>query len=207
LSTSKAEHVPMIESALGSCHAGRVEIRVVPNVGRDIGPLLTVFGETILTDYDVFGHLHTKRSLALGDLQIGENWRRFCREHLLGAQHPMMDLILRSFADDPKLGLVFPSDPHLWPVGDRTTLEHLAGRLDLDAAIPQHLFYPLGTMFWARSVALAALFELGLAWEDYPPEPLPYDGTILHAIERVLPLLTRHRGFKVAATHVPGIRR
>ena len=193
LSTSKAEHVPVIESTLGSCHAGRVEIRVVPNVGRDIGPLLTAFGETILADYDVFGHLHTKRSVALGDPRIGENWRNFCREHLLGAQHPMMDLILKSFSDDPKLGLVFPSDPHIWPVGDTTTLKGLTRRLGLDAAIPQQLFYPLGTMFWARSAALAPLFELGLSWEDYPQEPLPYDGTVLHAIERLVTLVALHR--------------
>ena len=69
------------------------------------------------------------------------------------------------------------------------------------------LFYPLGTMFWARTTALAPLFELGLSWEDYPAELLPYDGTVLHAIERLVTLVTRHRGFKIAATHVPGIGR
>jgi glycosyltransferase involved in cell wall biosynthesis len=207
LSTSKAEHVPMIESALGSHHGGRVEIRLVPNVGRDIGPLLTAFGETILAGYDVFGHLHTKRSLVLGDPRTGENWRNFCREHLLGAQYPMMDEILKALLDDPKLGLVFPSDPHLWPVGDTKALQRLASRLSLNAAIPQQLFYPLGTMFWARTAALAPLLELGLSWEDYPPEPLPYDGTLLHAIERLVTLLVRHRGFELAATHVPGIGR
>ena len=110
--------MPIIESTLSSYQAGRVEIQVVPNVGRDIGPLLTAFGQTILEGYDIFGHLHTKRSLVLGDPQIGKTWRNFCREHLLGPQHPMMDLILKSFSDDPKLGLVFPSDPHLWPIGD-----------------------------------------------------------------------------------------
>ena len=207
LSTSKAEHVPMIESTLGSCQAGRVEIRVVPNVGRDIGPLLTAFGETILAEYHVFGHLHTKRSLTLPDPRMGESWRIFCREHLLGARYPMMDVILKSFSDDPKRGLVFPSDPHIWPTGDTTALEGLARRLGLDGAIPQQLFYPLGTMFWARTAALAPLFELGLSWEDYPQEPLPYDGTVLHAVERLMTLVTLHQGFTVAGTHVPGIGR
>jgi glycosyltransferase involved in cell wall biosynthesis/SAM-dependent methyltransferase len=207
LSTSKAEHVPMIETALASSHRGRVEIRVVPNVGRDIGPLLTAFGETILADYQVLGHLHSKRSLVLGDPRVGEKWRHFCREHLLGWQHPMMDLILKSFSEDPSLGLVLPSDPHLWPVGQTEALARLASRLGLGAVIPQQLFYPLGTMFWARIPALAPLFELGLGWEDYPPEPLPYDGTLLHAIERLVTLVVRDRGFKVAATHVPGIGR
>jgi lipopolysaccharide biosynthesis protein len=62
-------------------------------------------------------------------------------------------------------------------------------------------------MFWARTSALAPLFEAGLSWEDYRPEPLPYDGTVLHAIERLVTLITRDRGFKIAATHVPGIGR
>ena len=205
LSTSKPEHVPMIERTLGSYRAGRVEIRVVPNVDRDIGPLFTAFREQILAGYDVFGHLHTKRSLILDDPRIGEKWRNFCREHLLGARHPMMDLILKSFSDDPQLGLVFPSDPHIWPVGDTTTLQCLAHRLGLDGTIPQQLFYPLGTMFWARTAAVAPLFELGLDWQDYPPEPLPGHGTILHASERLVTLMTQHRGFTVAATHIPGI--
>ena len=115
----------------------------------------------------------------------------------------MMDLILQSFADDPDLGLVFPSDPHLWPVGDTRALKCLAGRLGLDAAIPQQLFYPLGTMFWARTAALAPLFELGLSWKLCPPEPLAYDSTILHAIERLVTSVARRRGFQIAATHVP----
>jgi lipopolysaccharide biosynthesis protein len=41
--------------------------------------------------------------------------------------------------------------------------------------------------------------------EDYPPEPLPHDGTILHAIERLLPFVARHAGCRFATTHVPGV--
>ena len=52
LSTSNAD-VPVIEKALGSYRATHVEIRVVPNVGRDIGPLLTAFGQRIMADYRV----------------------------------------------------------------------------------------------------------------------------------------------------------
>jgi lipopolysaccharide biosynthesis protein len=57
-------------------------------------------------------------------------------------------------------------------------------------------------MFGARTAALAPFFELGLCWEA--PEPLPYDGTVLHAIERLVTLMARDRGFEIAAIHVPG---
>jgi lipopolysaccharide biosynthesis protein len=37
-----------------------VDIRIQPNRGRDIGPLLRVW-ETICQKYDLIGHLHTKK--------------------------------------------------------------------------------------------------------------------------------------------------
>jgi hypothetical protein len=38
---------------------------------------------------------------------------------------------------------------------------------------------------------LSPLIELNLQWDDYPLEPLPYDATFLHAIDRLLPLTLR----------------
>jgi hypothetical protein len=65
----------------------------------------------------------------------------------------------------------------------------------------------VGTMFWARTDAIAPLLELDLGWNDYPAEPVPYDGTILHATERLFPVVAQHRGFEIAGTYVPGVAR
>ena len=51
------------------------------------------------------------------------------------------------------------------------------------------------------------MLELDLIWSDYPVEPVAYDGTILHAIERLLPVVAQHRGFEIAGTYVPGVTR
>jgi lipopolysaccharide biosynthesis protein len=67
--------------------------------------------------------------------------------------------------------------------------------------------FPVGTMFWARPRALKPMFELGLDWTDFPEEPLPYDGSILHAIERLLPLVAEAQGFSPAVTFVPSLTR
>lgn len=40
-------------------------------------------------------------------------------------------------------------------------------------------------MFWIRSSVLGKFVELELVWRDYAAEPLPIDGTIVHAIERL----------------------
>lgn len=74
-------------------------------------------------------------------------------------------------------------------------------------ALPAEIDFPAGSMFWARSQALLPLFDLGLGWDDYPEEPVPHDGTILHALERLVPVVVESRGFRVAVTHIPGIGR
>lgn len=37
-----------------------IKVRIVPNRGRDIGPLISEFAEE-LQKYDVIGHFHTKK--------------------------------------------------------------------------------------------------------------------------------------------------
>jgi lipopolysaccharide biosynthesis protein len=49
------------------------------------------------------------------------------------------------------------------------------------------------------------LFGLNLGWDDYPEEPVPIDGTILHALERLLPFVANHAGYQYATTYIPGM--
>ena len=119
----------------------------------------------------------------------------------------MADQILAAMHRDHELGLVFPDDPHCmgW-TENRTHAEELTKRLDLPE-LPDAINFPIGTMFWARSGALNRLYQLGLSWDDYPAEPLGYDGTMLHAIERLLPQICLASGQHYALTHVPGFSR
>jgi len=54
---------------------------------------------------------------------------------------------------------------------------------------------------------LTPIFEIGLDWQDYPMEPLPDDGSILHALERLLPFVVSKQGFRLMLTNVAGITR
>jgi len=78
---------------------------------------------------------------------------------------------------------------------------------DVGLATQNHIQLPSRTMFWARTAALKPLLELGLTWDDYPAEPLPHDGSLLHAIERILPFVVQKGGFRTVVTNVPGITR
>lgn len=206
LSTNESGKAEELREATEGYDRGTVTIRVVPNRGRDIAPFLTAFGDELVHDYDVVGHLHGKRSLLAADLVVGETWREFLWQNMLGGLYPMMDAILDRFAADDGLGLVFPDDPHLaaWD-RNRNLAADLSRRMGITEALPPFFDFPIGTMFWARPEALKPLFALGLGWDDYPQEPVPNDGTLLHAIERLLPLVARHEGYRYATTHIPGI--
>ena len=81
----------------------------------------------------------------------------------------MMDVILDRFARDSKLGLVFPCDPNVcgWSL-NRFDANVLLERMGIVTELPDSFFFPIGTMFWARTDAIAPLLQLDLNWSDYP---------------------------------------
>jgi len=203
LTTDDERKIRGLGEATRGYDRGSVLVRLVPNRGRDIGPFMTHAGD-LLGDYDVIGHVHSKRSVSL-DKGAGDSWREFLWQHLIGDCHPMMDLILARFAGDAELGIVFPDDPHLSDWDDnREIAERLRARMGIPEPLPPFFDFPIGTMFWARSAALRPLLALKLDWNDYPEEPVAIDGTILHALERLLPFAAAHAGYRYATTSVPG---
>jgi glycosyltransferase involved in cell wall biosynthesis/2-polyprenyl-3-methyl-5-hydroxy-6-metoxy-1,4-benzoquinol methylase len=198
----------LVVEALKEYKGNIVDIQLVPNRGRDIGPFLTAFGHKILANYDFVGHIHTKKSVDIKDASVGETWRQFLLEHLLGGESGVMaDNILSRLHNDASVGLVFPDDPYI--VGWEANLsiaKPLAQKLGFEN-LPEHFVFPVGTMFWAKTAALAPLINLNLDWEDYPEEPLPYDGSLLHAIERLFFLCPLLNNMQSATTHVIGLTR
>jgi glycosyltransferase involved in cell wall biosynthesis len=192
-------------SAIFLGYRGRVQIRTFPNKGRDLGPFLSGFHEALFGgNYDVVGHIHGKKSLDL-DAAMGETWRNFLWDNLIGGAHVMMDIAIRAFENDPTVGLLHAEDPHLVAWSDnRDVAETLAERMRLSTPLADFFDFPLGTMFWARPAALRPIIDLGLTWNDFPPEPLAYDGTLLHALERLLPFVAKETGFSVGGLRAPG---
>lgn len=182
---------------------GDAEVEVTPNRGRDIGPFLHVLRRTATRGYHAIGHLHAKRSTAT-DTAMGDRWRDFLWQNLAGPA-PMLDTAAQAFFGRQEIGLVMAEDPHLVGWDENQALaESLRVRMGLRLPLERFFDFPLGTMFWARPAALSPLLRLELGWDDYPPEPLPYDGTVLHALERLIPFVVRDGGYQVAGVRVPG---
>lgn len=205
VTTDTPEKADRLSRSFASWDRGSVQVRTMPNRGRDLGPLLTGL-RAELAGYDVVGHVHSKRSPLSGDATLGETWRSFLWENLVGGRHAMLDVILSAFRTRPELGLVFPSDPHLMGWTDNREAAHpLARRLGVMESLADSFDFPLGTMFWTARDVFARLVELDLCWDDYPQEPLPYDGTMLHALERLIPAVAHAAGRTSLVTHVPGV--
>jgi len=190
-------------------YRGRIDVRVVPNQGRHLGPFLTGLACEISNQkYDVFGHVHAKRSVGVNDTWgnlHGSPWREFLWENLIGGTYPMLDLAISAFAGHPDIGLLIAEEPHLvgWDE-NRAIAETLAERMGIVSPLEDFFDFPVGAMFWARPSALQPLLTLHLEWDDYPPEPLPADGTLLHALERLVPYAATCAGLRVAGLRVPG---
>ena len=180
---------------------GAVDIQIVPNRGRDVGPFLSCLPRLIEAGYEVVGHVHGKQSSSI-DAGMGDRWRTFLWENLVGPE-PVLDTICAEFANRPGLGLVMAEDPHLvgWD-GNYAHAEALHHRMGLAGQLPKYLDFPLGTMFWARATALTKFASVGLTLDDYPEEPLPDDATVVHAIERLIPIVVDAAGFETASIRV-----
>lgn len=197
------------ERHLGA-YGGRVaRLDIVPNAGRDIGPLLSAFAEDMVRDHDVIGHVHTKQSAHVQNNAVIADWIELTLSGIVGGPKagPMLDRILWAMQRDDRTGIVYPDDPNIlgW-TNNIAPARRLAARMGLES-LPEHFNFPMGTMFWMRSKAFKPFVDLGLVWSNYPVEPLPIDGTMLHALERLFGVVPAAQGWRTQVTYTRGIVR
>lgn len=183
-------------------NCGRVVTAVNPNKGRNFRSLLVDFREAI-SSYDYIIHLHGKKSLYTGSPQSG--WLDYLLEFIL-TDKQILCKTLSIFANNPDAGLYYPVfSQYFNPPWVSHTLKNsqLIPKLlttlkipDLqDIPINRFLKYPVGSMFIARRQAIAPLLSHPWGLDDFPDEPIPNDGTILHALERCIDSIADHAGF------------
>jgi lipopolysaccharide biosynthesis protein len=207
LTTTTQAKASEIAKAVEKFELKNVEIAVGGNRGRDLAPFLQGLRDGFYSGYDVVGHFHGKRSVHV-ESTTGDRWRKFLWEHLVGGEYAMADAILRVFAEEARVGLVFAEDPNLNGWDENLEIgKALATRMKLSQPLPMHFDFPIGTMFWARPDALKPLIRLNLGDADFPAEPLPIDGTLLHTLERIIPLAAAEAGFEYATTYVRSSKR
>lgn len=185
-----------------------VTVEVVPNMGRDILPMLSIFNRyKVSQNYEVFGHFHGKKTVTT-KAHVGPLWRKFLLDTLVGDRDIMTE-ILGLFSRERKLGLVFAEDRN--SVGwteNRQLAEFILSRVKPTATMADFPIFPVGTMFWARPRVVEPLANaIDWIYDKMPAEPLEDDGTILHAIERIIPSLTEAVDLSWATVRRAGVNR
>lgn len=184
----------------------QLDVRVVPNRGRDIAPLLVTFRDQILT-LDVVAHLHTKKSLYTGSEQ--SQWRCYLLSSLMGSPERIA-WQLGMFQAEPRLGMLYPESYASVPLWAHTWLSNvevcrdLAHRLGFDIDPTDYIDFPAGSMFWARVDALRPLYALHIGLEEFPEERGQIDGTLHHAMERMFVAVVRQQDFRIGVLPADG---
>ncbi|MET3602146.1 rhamnan synthesis F family protein [Martelella mangrovi] len=206
--STRAELEPAAVVATEKYRGATVSVRAFPNIGRDIGPLLTGFGSK-LVNYDVVGHIHTKKSLHVESRDTIDKWNDFLMSNLLGSTKAgaMLDRIMSSLARKPETAIVYPDDPGImsWCENMEIALS-IAKRMGVDA-LPPYFNFPVGSMFFMRKNLFQRFVALDYGWKDYSREPLPIDGTELHALERLFGAVAHVEGLGTAVTNIRGLTR
>jgi FMN phosphatase YigB (HAD superfamily) len=170
---------------------------LAPNRGRNFGPLLVEFSDQLL-DYDLMCHVHSKKSLYSGREQT--QWFDYLNQYLFKDKHAVKS-ILRLFDGNKTLGMYYPTSFWMMPswvnhwTCNKVFAQDFVNNWGIDIT-ENFVNYPVGGMFWARPDAIRPLLEQTFTYDDFPEEPLPSDGSLLHALERSLGLLAEKRGYK-----------
>lgn len=171
-------------------------IRLVENRGRDVLPFLHMYRLVHSLGYQSICKLHSKRSLYRED---GQQLLDGLLRPLIGSEQAAQSAISR-FRENPTLGMLVPRQ-FLLKVTRRNTVSNL-GHLDWlesTTGVPyEYSDFAAGTMFWFRPEALTPF--LILKPEHFGLERGLADGTLPHAIERMMTSWTRAKGYTVETT-------
>jgi hypothetical protein len=194
-----------ISRAFQQWTAGSIDVRVLPNSGRNVGPMLEVLHE-VVDRYDLFLHLHGKKSVHCSH---GVEWRNYMYETLCGSP-AVVASVLSAFAASPRLGIVHPQHSEVvrpaisWGYNFEDAKD-LAARVGIDLRLEQPLEFAAGFMFWARAAALKPLLAFDLSAGDFVEDAM--GSSFAHAIERLLLRVCEHTGhtwLKIARADLAG---
>ncbi|WP_186333821.1 rhamnan synthesis F family protein [Paenibacillus xylanexedens] len=174
------------------------------NRGRDISSFLVACRKEIL-NHEYICFLHDKKEKNPSSKLDVDKWIYSQWENMLSSKNYIYNVI-SYFNKNDQLGLLLPPVPaserinfaymNNWKSNYENTIK-LAQDLNLQCDINKEVSpMAIGTVFWARVDALRKLFEHEWKYEDFDVEPLADDGTLSHAVERILEFAAKDSGYE-----------
>lgn len=202
--TSNNELYKDARNAFSEC--SNVQVRLKQNRGRDVATLL-VTSKDIFDKYQYICFVHDKKEKASAWKKRTDSWIHTLWDCTLGSEEYINNIVhlLETHED---IGLLVPPemidmDMVNWYADNWYDDFDLTCKLAKAIGLKTDLDYKkppiaLGTVFWCRSAALKKLWNINWTYESFDKEPLPNDGTISHAVERIFPYVAQDTGFKTA---------
>lgn len=177
----------------------KVFLYVHENIGRDVGPFMSLLNSGLLSRYLCVCKIHSKKSVYSAK---GQAWRDSLFNSLLGSSYRVLKIV-GAFRQNPGCGIIGPDDAFItharfWG-GNEARLRTLAARLGI-ADDEVSLGFFAGTMFWFRPAAFDGLRALNIQTSEFETEAGQRDATLAHVLERAFSLAARRVGFYSAST-------
>lgn len=206
ITTSSKENGEKIEKFLKDNNVkNNYKILEAGKRGRDAGALL-VTCRKYLNKYEYICFVHDKKTTGgTGPASVGKSFMYHIWQNLLKSP-AYIENIINLFEENERLGLLTPPNPAMagyvtelvgneWTCCYEETMK-LAEKLKINVPISEDKQpFALSTTFWCRTRAMKPLFDYNWSFEDFPCEPLKLDGTINHAIERILIYVAQNEGY------------
>ena len=177
--------------------ANKYEIILFDNKGRDVLPFLIQLKGKV-KQYKYLCHIHSKKSKI--NPELGISWRNYLYNNLLGNERIVSE-ILSDFENNEKIGFIFPdtfygiiNEKLILTKKNRRYMRYLLRQLFPNYRIGDHLDFPAGNMFWAKTNAIYQIFDITFNKKFYK-EKGQFNDTIMHGIERIWLYLVKLNGY------------
>lgn len=173
------------------------------NNGRDIGAFIELFRMIYHLDYRHLLKIHTKKSPHRID---GDLWRDDMLSKLIGKESAREAQRILGKKND--IGIIGPQGhivghEYYWG-SNRENTYNLAKQLGIRNPEEKPFSFVAGSMFWVRPSTFEFLLRLPINIDDFEAEPLPPDGTLAHALERLICLVADINGCRVVGISKDG---
>lgn len=178
-------------------------ITVTGGRGRDIASFLVTFREKVM-EYDYVCFIHDKKSSQLSYPTIGRAFNEHLWENVVGSKQ-YIDNVIELFEKNENIGFMCPDiekyGSYFCTAIDSWTIcydvcSKLLAEIDINNYMDR-LKNPiaLGSAFWVRTKAIEKLLQYKFEYSMFDVEPLAFDGTISHAVERIFPYVAQDAGY------------
>ncbi len=197
ISVATDEVIKCIENKFKSIkNVEKVIVKKAGNFGRDFGPMFVLF-KNDLEKYDYILHCHSKKSIRTGEQQDG--WRQHMMDSLLKDEN-LVKQIFYQFEKGDNIGLIYPetySDMPYWAhtwLYNKPESNKIANRLGFTLD-DEYIDYSVGSFFWVKIDSIKNFLDFNYTKKDFGEENGKNDGTLAHAIERMIPQVVKNNKY------------